>query len=256
MTYPVKKVLGISVAAVDMGGAMKVVDHAIQARTPLQIGVVNAAKVVNMQRDPELQKAVLGSDIIFADGMSIVWASRILGHSLPTRVTGIDLMFEMLALANKNRYRVYLLGARQSIIETVAQKIEADYPDAIIAGFRNGYFDTDEEQSIADHIRRSRADMLFVAITSPKKEKFLARWEEDMRVPVSHGVGGSFDVYAGLVRRAPALWQKLGLEWLYRTAQEPARLWKRYLYTNLAFTWMIIKSLAARSDGPENKTDR
>ena len=113
----------------------------------------------------------------------------------------------------------------------------------VLAGRRNGYFNDDEEKAIANDIADAKADILFVAMTSPKKEKFMARWKDTMEVPVVHGVGGSFDVMAGKVKRAPIAWQKMGLEWLYRVKQEPGRLWKRYLVTNSLFCWFVVKSL-------------
>ncbi|MCU7807558.1 MAG: WecB/TagA/CpsF family glycosyltransferase, partial [Candidatus Thiodiazotropha sp. (ex Semelilucina semeliformis)] len=116
-------------------------------------------------------------------------------------------------------------------------------PGLTLAVRHHGYYSEDEAQSVADAVKNSKADILLVAMTSPKKERFLAKWMAYMDVPVCHGVGGSFDVYAGKVERAPESWQKLGLEWLYRVKQEPGRLWKRYLFTNLSFIWLLTKSL-------------
>lgn len=234
--FPVRDLFGIPVHAMRMRDVIETVDHAIRSRSALLIGVVNAAKVVNMRRSATLHEAVTDADVTLADGMSIVWASRLLRRPLPERVAGVDLMFEMLALADRNRYRVFCLGASEEIVTRVAERVRADYPNAIVAGQRNGYFKLEEEEAVADEVRRSQADMLFVAISPPKKEEFLARWSAHMDVPVCHGVGGSFDVYAGKVRRAPRLWQMVGMEWLYRVIQEPRRMWRRYLVTN---TWFF-----------------
>lgn len=231
----------IPVAGVTPEDAVDIVERAIVDKRKLHIGVVNAAKIVNMGKNPELRSSVLESDIIFADGMSVVWASKILGTPLPSRVTGIDLMFGMLERADQAGYRVYLLGATDEVLVKVRENIAKDYPNCVVAGFHNGYFSADEEESIATDIKESRPDILLVAITSPKKENFMARWAHLIQAPVCHGVGGSFDVYAGKVKRAPLLWQKLGLEWLYRVIQEPGRMWKRYLVTNTAFVRMIIE---------------
>jgi N-acetylglucosaminyldiphosphoundecaprenol N-acetyl-beta-D-mannosaminyltransferase len=238
----IKQVLGIPIAAVTMETALDIVDAAIAERRALHIGVVNAAKVVNMSRDPELRAAVLASDIIFADGMSVVWASWLLRARLPARVTGIDLMTGILERGDQRGYGVYLLGAEEDIVQTVATRIRHEYPGVRIAGCRNGYFSAEQEAGIAEDIAASRADVLLVAITSPKKERFLAQWGPKLNVAVYHGVGGSFDVYAGKIERAPMLWRRLGLEWLYRLLQEPGRLWKRYLYTNLAFIRLVAKA--------------
>jgi N-acetylglucosaminyldiphosphoundecaprenol N-acetyl-beta-D-mannosaminyltransferase len=218
----------------------------IAKRSTMHIGVVNAAKIVNMHRNKVLMEDVLSSDIILADGAAVVLASKILRKPLPERVTGIDLMYGIFEDGNKYNYRVYCLGATEEISERVAQEISNKYPNLILAGRRNGYFSEDEEESIVTEIKESNADVLLVAMTSPKKENFLARWNTTMNVPVIHGVGGSFDVMAGKVERAPEMWRRLGLEWLYRVKQEPRRLWKRYLVTNTLFIWMLTKELFSK----------
>jgi N-acetylglucosaminyldiphosphoundecaprenol N-acetyl-beta-D-mannosaminyltransferase len=234
---------GIPVEAMTMSQTLDLVDEVIDSRQSLQIGVVNAAKVVNMDKDVELRDAVLSSDIILADGAAVVWASKLLGSPLPERVAGIDIMFGMFERGSEKGHRVFCLGATEEVSQTVADNMARDYPGLVLAGRHHGYFSDDEAQAIADQIRDSKADILLVAMTSPKKERFLAKWMAHMEVPVCHGVGGSFDVYAGKVERAPESWQKLGLEWLYRVKQEPGRLWKRYLFTNLSFIWMLLKSM-------------
>ena len=184
---------------------------------------------------------MLSSDLIVADGSAVVWASRILGQKLPQRVTGIDLMYGMLKRGNSNGYRIFCLGAKEEISLKVAQRIQKDYPGAVVAGRHHGYFTEEEETEIAEQIKAARPDILFVAITSPKKEKFLARWSGFIDVPICHGVGGSFDVFAGKVDRAPLAWQKFGLEWLYRLKQEPRRLWRRYFVTNTSFIILLLE---------------
>ena len=237
-------ILDVPVADLSLTEMREVTRTAIAERKQLHIGVVNAAKLVNMRRDPLLREGVLESDVILADGMSVVWASKLLAKSpLRERVTGIDLMYDMFEEGKTRGYRVFLLGATEEVSETVAAKLAQDFPGVVLAGRRNGYFNDDDEQDIAESIRQSDADILLVAITSPKKEKFMARWSDYMGVPVIHGVGGSFDVMAGKVERAPEFWQRNGLEWLYRVKQEPGRLWKRYLVTNLLFCRMIIGAL-------------
>jgi N-acetylglucosaminyldiphosphoundecaprenol N-acetyl-beta-D-mannosaminyltransferase len=221
-----------------MAEALDVVESAVATREPLHIGVVNAAKIVNMRRDPALRNDVLSSDVVFADGMAVVWASRFLGQPLPERVAGIDLMHGILDRGRDRGWRVYCLGASAGVLERTVAEMKSRY-GATIAGSHDGYFSADEEEAVAGEIAESRADVLFVAMTSPTKERFLARWSERMAVPVTHGVGGSFDVLAGKVERAPEIWQRLGLEWLFRVRQEPRRLWRRYLVTNTLFCWQV-----------------
>jgi N-acetylglucosaminyldiphosphoundecaprenol N-acetyl-beta-D-mannosaminyltransferase len=234
---------GVPVAAITMDTTLGLVEEAVVTRRPLQIGVVNAAKLVNIQRDAELRADVLSSDLVLADGMAVVWASRLLGRGLPERVTGIDLMMGMLTRANAAGYRVYCLGATPEVLGGVLGRIKREYPGIAIAGSHHGYFKETEEGAVAAHIEAARPDILLIAMTSPRKERFLSRWSRQLAVPVCHGVGGSFDVFAGYVQRAPERWQRMGLEWLYRIKQEPRRLWKRYFTTNSAFVAMVAGAL-------------
>jgi N-acetylglucosaminyldiphosphoundecaprenol N-acetyl-beta-D-mannosaminyltransferase len=237
------QLFGIPIAPVRMSEAVDLIDRAIQNRTRLLIGVVNAAKIVNMRRDQQLSDSVLSSDVIFADGFSVVLASRLLGTPLPERIAGIDLMDAILARGNDRRYRVYCLGATAEVLVRAERAMALVHPDIKFVGRHDGYFSAAEEEAVAEDIRRSSADVLFVAMTSPKKEQFLARWGPMIQVPVCHGVGGSFDVVAGKVKRAPERWQRYGFEWLYRVCQEPTRLWKRYLVTNSLFLGMLFLEL-------------
>jgi len=243
MTHTTRELFGVPVAAITMDTTLGLVEEAVATRRPLQIGVVNAAKLVNIQRDTELRADVLSSDLVLADGMAVVWASRLLGRGLPERVTGIDLMMGMLTRANAAGYRVYCLGATPEVLGGVLGRIKREYPGITIAGSHHGYFKESEEGAVAAHIEAAGPDILLIAMTSPRKERFLSRWSRRLAVPVCHGVGGSFDVFAGYVQRAPERWQRMGLEWLYRIKQEPRRLWKRYFTTNSAFVAMVAGAL-------------
>ena len=240
----VQPLFGVNVAAATMDQAVALVRRTIDGGDQLQIGVVNAAKLVNMTRQPALRQAVLSCDVIFADGMAVVWASRILGRGLPERVAGIDLMDAVLAQGSQRRWRVYLLGATPEVLASAQAAFAERYPGVQFVGSHHGYFTPGEEPQIVADIAAARPDVLLVGMTSPFKEQFIARWNETLRVPVCHGVGGSFDVAAGKVRRAPELWQRAGLEWLYRVLQEPGRLWRRYLVTNTLFAKMVIVEAA------------
>lgn len=234
-------VLGVPIHPLTMSEVLDVVDDTITRRGSLQIGVVNAAKIVHMAHDDALRRDVLSSDLILADGMAVVWASRVCGSPLPERVAGIDLMWEMLRRGNERGYRVFCFGATEEVSQKVADRIAIDFPKVQVVGRRNGYYHHTEEKDIAECIAKTRPDILLVGMTSPKKEQFLARWSGHIGAPVCHGVGGSFDVMAGKVDRAPTHWQRMGLEWLYRVKQEPRRLWRRYLVTNTLFCWMVFR---------------
>lgn len=235
-----KQILGVGIHDATMDQALDAIDDAIRQKQCLMIGVVNAAKMVNMRKDESLWEDVTSSDLVLADGMSVIYASRVLGEPLPERVTGIDLMEGILERGDQEGYRVYCLGAKEEISISVVDRFKEQYPGANIVGRRNGYFTDEEEADIAKEIGSLDVDVLFVAITSPKKERFMARWSDQLNATVVHGVGGSFDVVAGFVERAPESWQRLGLEWLYRVKQEPGRLWKRYLVTNLSFMRIVM----------------
>lgn len=224
-----------------MDETVKKIDESIQNKTHLHHVVVNAAKLVHMQKDKELYKSVVSSDIINPDGQAVVWASRFLGQPLKERVAGIDLMQNLVKLASQKNYKVFFFGAKEEVVKRVVDKYSEIYSPDIIAGYRNGYFKKDEEKSIAQQIADSRADILFVAISSPTKEIFLNKYKHIIDIPFIMGVGGSFDVVAGKVSRAPLWMQNAGLEWFYRFLQEPRRMWKRYLVTNSLFMWYMLK---------------
>jgi N-acetylglucosaminyldiphosphoundecaprenol N-acetyl-beta-D-mannosaminyltransferase len=253
-------VLGVPVHAVTLDAVLDACDRVVERRGQLNIGVVNAAKLVRMRDDDRLRRAVLASDLVLADGQSVVWASRILQRPLPARVAGIDLFLALLDRAERRCYSVYFLGATDAVLSTMVHRLRAQHPRLRIGGYRNGYFSPEESAQIADEIRAARPDVVFVGITSPRKELFLEEWSSHIGAHVYHGVGGSFDVVAGVVRRAPLLWQRLGLEWLYRVKQEPRRLWKRYLTTNAAFLTLLAKELVTRHrstptrPGPQEQT--
>jgi N-acetylglucosaminyldiphosphoundecaprenol N-acetyl-beta-D-mannosaminyltransferase len=233
--------LGIGVDPVTMAEAVSRCTSAVERGTYLSVGMVNAAKVVSMRADDRLRGAVTGCGLVLADGQSIVWAGRVLGAPIPERVAGIDLFEELLAEAGRHRYHVYFLGARQSVLDQVLARVRVRYPGLVVAGARDGYFEPGQEADVAAEIRQSGADLLFVGMSSPRKELFVSRWGEHTKAAVVHGVGGSFDVLGGITRRAPAWYQDHGLEWLYRTWQEPRRLGRRYLTTNAAFIALVAR---------------
>jgi N-acetylglucosaminyldiphosphoundecaprenol N-acetyl-beta-D-mannosaminyltransferase len=227
-----------------MGGVIECCRAAMAERRQLLIGVVNAAKVVKLQSDEMLRESLLACDLLVADGQSIVWASRILGQPLPERVAGIDIFQRLLELGEAEGRSIYLLGAKPQVLALLEQHIRQRYPNVRIAGSRDGYYREEESAAVAKHIRSSGADMLFLGMSSPKKEIFLGTYGSSLGVPILHGVGGSFDVLAGITRRAPLSWQRLGMEWAYRLLQEPGRMWKRYLTTNAAFLVMTAREFA------------
>jgi N-acetylglucosaminyldiphosphoundecaprenol N-acetyl-beta-D-mannosaminyltransferase len=238
-----REFLGIRVHSATMQEVLSCCDRAAAGHDRLVLGVLNAAKIVKMGQDEALRDAVLSADLILPDGMAVVWASRILREPLPERVPGIDLFERLLGVAERSGHSVYFLGATDEVLSNMMEAVRRRHPSLEIAGFRNGYFGAEEESSIVAEINAVRPGFLFVGISTPKKEKFLADWGDRLEVGVCHGVGGSFDILAGKVERAPQWMQNLGLEWFYRVVQEPRRMWKRYLVTNTLFLAMLTREL-------------
>lgn len=210
----------------------------------LQHVVVNVAKLVHMQDDSELAESVKACDMINIDGMGVVLGARFCGHNVPERVAGVDLFHQLLAMSARREFPVFLLGASQEVVTKTAETVKRLYPELCLAGFHHGYFfdeKGDNEQAVVQQIKTSGAKLLFVAITSPKKENFINKWQDQLGVNFVMGVGGTFDVVAGKVKRAPKWMQQYGLEWFYRIVQEPRRMWKRYLVTNSQFLFLLLK---------------
>ncbi len=241
MSHKRIEILGIPVDGYTMKETVNLIDSNISQNKLTHHVVVNAAKLVNAQKDADLKDSIVNCDIINPDGKSVVWASKFLGKPLKERVAGIDLMENLVEMAHEKRYKIFLFGAKEEIVNEVVSIYEKKYSASIIAGYRNGYYKKEQEAEIAKQIGESGAHMLFVAITSPKKEIFLNQYKDIIKVPFIMGVGGSFDVISGKTKRAPLWMQNSGLEWLYRVMQEPARLWKRYLVTNSLFIYMIVR---------------
>ncbi|MCF8780049.1 WecB/TagA/CpsF family glycosyltransferase [Vibrio sp. IRLE0018] len=239
------EMLGVPMDSANMTETVSTIQQRIVAQQFTQHVVVNVAKVVNMGKDAELAKSVTECDIINIDGMGVVWGARLLGHDVPERVAGVDLFYQLNAMAEREGYSVFYLGAKQDVVEKTAATMRENHPTLRIAGYHHGYF-WDDEQALVDKVRTSGAQLLFVAITSPKKENFINKWREQLGVTFVMGVGGTFDVVAGKVNRAPEWMQNSGLEWLYRVIQEPRRMWKRYLVTNSQFAWLLIKARCLR----------
>lgn len=203
--------------------------------------VVNVAKLVYAQKDEQLKEIINACPLINVDGAGVILGAKFLGIDIPERVAGIDLMEKLIEYSAQNGYKPYFFGAKEEIVKKVVEIYKQKYPQLQIAGYRNGYYSEDEEAKVIEAIKGSDADILFVAMGSPKKEIFLNKYSKAMEIPFTMGVGGSFDVVAGKVKRAPMWMQKLHSEWLFRLIQEPKRMWKRYFVTNSIFLGMIFK---------------
>jgi len=244
------ELLGVSFDAVNIEAAVaRCLDFCRAPRTSHTVITANASHLCMIRRDPELSLACRAAQLTVADGMSVVWALRASGQRIPERVAGVDLMVRLLAAAGEHKLRVYFLGARREVVAALAEQVQIQHPGLEIAGFRDGYFGPDDHLAIIEEIRASGAHMLFVGMPTPFKETWCERHRQRLSVPVIMGVGGSFDVLAGFIKRAPHWLQSLGLEWFWRLLMEPRKLWKRYLTTNSEFIWFAGREVVARRLG-------
>jgi N-acetylglucosaminyldiphosphoundecaprenol N-acetyl-beta-D-mannosaminyltransferase len=235
--------LGVPIDCLTVAETIAAADRAIRARQTCQHVCLNVAKFVAMRTNAELDRDVRSSHIVSVDGMGIVWAARLLGITVPERAPGVAIMEGVMGLCAVNGYRPFLLGALPDVLQKSIANVPSRFPGLELAGSRDGYFRPEEECEVVAAIRSSRADCLFIGMPTPRKERFLARYRHELGVPFIMGVGGGLDVLAGHVRRAPPFIQAIGLEWLFRTVQEPRRLGPRYLRTNMVFAGVMAKAL-------------
>jgi len=233
------RVCDTPVDALTMADSVRQACALIASGAPHQHVAINAAKVIAARKDPALRAIIDDCAIANADGQSIVWASRLLGRPLPERVTGIDFMQRMWQEAAERGYRVYLLGAKPATVQRAAEVARGQGVDVV--GARSGYWHPEEEDEVVAAVARTRPDLLFVGLPTPRKEQFLHRHLDSLGVPLAVGVGGSFDVVAGEVTRAPRWMQANGLEWVHRMWQEPRRMVRRYLVGNAQFIGLVAR---------------
>ncbi len=226
-----------------MEETLEKIEEFINSGKPHQHIVVNVNKVIKANKDKELRKIINNCDIVNVDGLLLVWASKLLRKPLKERVAGIDLFMELIKVSVRKEWKPYFLGAKVETLKKAIDVLIGRYPLLKLAGYRDGYWQKDEEKRVVEDIRISRPDILFIGISSPKKEYCLSRYLKDMQVPFAMGVGGSFDVFAGDTKRAPLWMQNCGLEWLFRFFQEPKRLFKRYFIVGPCFIKILWREL-------------
>ena len=234
-------ILGAQFDVLDMAQTVALTEQYILRKEPLHLIGVNADKLNEMAKNPRLAGIVNNCGIINADGASVVLAGKFLKKELPERVAGVDLMEELVKRSEKQGYRVYLLGAKQEVVEKTAAVLQARYPQLKLVGFRNGYFKQEQWPAVSRQVKDAAPDIVFVGITSPLKEYLVEYLQSDGHRCVFMGVGGSFDVISGNIPRAPLWVQRLNMEWFFRMLQEPKRLLKRYLVGNCKFIWAVLK---------------
>ncbi|SEO15110.1 N-acetylglucosaminyldiphosphoundecaprenol N-acetyl-beta-D-mannosaminyltransferase [Nitrosospira multiformis] len=235
------EIMGCQIDNLSMEETLNIIEGFIKSGQAHQHVVVNVDKLVKANQDKELKRIINNCALVNVDGMPVVWASRLLGRPLKERIAGVDLFEALMSRSAIKGWRVFLLGAREDVVSDLKRIYERKYVGLAIVGYHNGYWKPEEEAAIVEQIKAARTDLLFVAISSPKKEYFLGRYQEEMRVPFAMGVGGTFDVAVGKVKRAPKWMQKGGLEWFYRFLQEPRRMFRRYFIDDMAFFGLLFK---------------
>lgn len=236
-------VLDVMIDAVSMPEAVRVVENFIAERKTRFIATANAEMVMLAQTDAELAGILNHADLVIPDGAGVVWAARYHHHAMPERVAGYDLVQHLLDKSARSGYRVYFFGGAPGVAEQARLYAQERYPGVKVVGVRDGYFAAEDEPEIINNIKLCKPDILFAALGVPKQEKWLIRNLAELEVPVSIGVGGTFDVMAGVVVRAPLWMQKANLEWLYRLLSQPHRALRM-----LALPRFMLKVIASKKD--------
>lgn len=234
-------ILGVDVDAVTMAEAVNVVRRAMDTRAGVMVATANAEMLMRATHDEELRRILNASALVVPDGAGTVWAARHLGHAMPERVAGYDLAQELLRCAPAEGRRVYFFGSAPGVAEKAKAKAEQLYPGIEIVGVRNGFFSSADNAAIIAEIRAACPDLLLVALGVPKQEKWIAAHLAELDVPVAIGVGGTLDVMAGVMKRAPHWMQKAKLEWLFRGLMQPKRAGRL-----LALPKFVLKVHASR----------
>ncbi|TKC17004.1 WecB/TagA/CpsF family glycosyltransferase [Robertmurraya kyonggiensis] len=233
-----ENILGIDVSTLDYDSLVNAINEKIKSNEKMKIIAVNPEKIIMAQKDSSLKELINSSTYQIPDGIGVVLASKLSKGNIQTRVTGIGMMEKLLELANKEEYNIFLYGAKEEVVKEAKEKISETYPDLKITGYINGY--CKDNNKIIDEINKSNAQILFVALGSPRQELWIRENAERLNVNVFQGVGGSFDVFSGRVKRAPVIFQKTGLEWFYRLLSQPSRA-KRQLALP-RFLYEVIKN--------------
>lgn len=246
-SIPVVPIFGMLFSRMNMEETVNHLTRAIELRTTTQVVTANPIMVMSALQDPKYGQVMKEAELIVPDGAGIVWAANYVGMPVKERVAGFDLLHRLMQVGEKKRWKVYLLGTSQEIIAEAAAKLQQKYPLVELVGYHDGYFSEAEDAEVVRRIREAAPDLLFVARAANNQEPWIHKYKHELEVPLVMGVGGSFDIIAGRLKRAPVLFQKLRLEWFYRLLQEPKR-YKRML----ALPQFVVKVVREK----ENVTKR
>jgi N-acetylglucosaminyldiphosphoundecaprenol N-acetyl-beta-D-mannosaminyltransferase len=238
------RLMDVNITPISMSEAVARIEEFIRSRQPHIVVTSDASAIMKAQEDEELHRIINTADLVTPDGIGVIWGARLLDLPIYERVPGVDLVAALCAVAAQRGYRIFILGAAPGVAEQAAQNLQATYPGLTVAGTHHGYFGAEEEAHIVEAIRLAQPDILFVAFGIPKQEKWIRRHLQTMQVPVCIGVGGSFDVYSGRLKRAPLWVQRMGMEWFYRALIEPKRFVRLLILPK--FMWMTLRHWLTR----------
>lgn len=227
-TIPVVPIFGLPFSRMSMDETVHHLTRAIELRQTTQVITANPIMVMAALEDPKYGQVMKEAELIVPDGAGVVWAANYVGMPVKERVAGFDLLHRLMQVGEQKRWKVYLLGTSQEIISEAAARLQQKFPLVELVGFHHGYFSDAEDAQVIQKIRQAAPDLLFVARAANNQEPWIHKYKHELGVPLVMGVGGSFDIIAGRLKRAPILFQKLRLEWFYRLLQEPKR-YKRML---------------------------
>jgi len=237
-------ILGVPVHRVRMEQALRTIEQLIATRTPHLVITADANAILIALDDPEFRQLMAEAALVTPDGAGLLWAGRYSGQPFPERVSGVDLVWHLTRLSHERGYRLFFLGAAPGVAERARENLLRQFPQAQIVGTHHGYFSAEQEPEVIAQIRAARPDVLLIAMGMPRQEKWAHRHRHALNTPVMIGVGGSFDVYAGVVKRAPRWLQQSGLEWLWRLIQDPRKIKK---VRNLPrFVWRVMRDAKRR----------
>lgn len=229
-------ILGINVDMVTVNEAAEEIFGFLATDSMHSVYTPNSEIIMLAYEDSAFAEILNRSDILTADGIGVVYASKILNKPIKERASGYDIARCLLEKLNESDYKLFLFGGKPGVAEEARANLEKEYPKLRIAGTRNGYFTAEEEPEIIEEINASGADIVFVCLGAPKQEQFIDRNRDKLKTKAALGIGGSLDVFAGRVERAPEFWQKTGLEWLYRLMKEPKRIGRMMALPRFGFT--------------------
>jgi N-acetylglucosaminyldiphosphoundecaprenol N-acetyl-beta-D-mannosaminyltransferase len=237
--FPFVRIFGVPISQMSMKQTVAYLTEAIERKRPKQVITANPIMVMSAIDDPAYMAMMKQAELIVPDGTGVVWAANYVGEPVAQRVPGYDLLHELMKVGEPKGWKVYLLGASTEVIEAAANKLQEGYPGVQVVGCRNGYFSEEQDAEVIQSIVQAAPDILLVGRSADKQEPWIAKHKQQLQVPIMMGVGGSFDVLSGKLKRAPVIFQKLRLEWFYRLLQEPWR-YKRML-TLPKFAMKVIR---------------